>query len=513
MTDDTWIRKLELYTQPKDVDMELNDEAFYTPAVLASIQSTMDAIRSAINSIEYNQSVYGTVKITASNLNRILNYITMYEASHTGRIDKLTFTLKYYVQIVTIFLENVITSMTLIKGGYIDLTAYEYLVNLALKTNTMMSMEEITKALDAANFLGKKPSSSDTTNVDDIKSTKVTELNSFDRIIGFDDEKLLLRGYIRALDGPPSIIQQSLSNKSEVDALLLYGPPGTGKTALAAAFAYESKRSFYVLTASNLISSYIGESEEKLRNIFKRAATSPSVVFIDEIEALFMSRTADSPFSLPTLQTELYQLLSGVESSAYTNIYFIAATNLKQFLDDALMRRFKNVIMIGLPDWDSRAKLYRLYLLETYNIELSSEFDQRAVIAGSAFMSAANIKSQCDAIMRKKQSEVVGSLFFRFGVGNDYFHKPSKLSNFLIPTLDNGAAINGYDGSTYDPNQVYKFEKIPSMAGFIPIRIEDFEFNDMRSLRERYEEFLKGDGITNNDPYIYPIISGSAVSF
>jgi transitional endoplasmic reticulum ATPase len=144
--------------------------------------------------------------------------------------------------------------------------------------------------------------------------------------------------------------------------VLLYGPPGTGKTLLAKAVANETNANFYSIAGPEIMGKYYGESEERLRTIFKEAQeNSPSIIFIDEIDSIAPKREEVSGELEKRIVSQLLTLMDGLESRG--KVVVIAATNRPDALDPALRRpgRFDREIEIGIPDEKSRLEILQIH--------------------------------------------------------------------------------------------------------------------------------------------------------
>jgi proteasome regulatory subunit len=147
--------------------------------------------------------------------------------------------------------------------------------------------------------------------------------------------------------------------------ILLYGPPGTGKTLIAKAVAHEAKATFIRMSGSELVHKYIGEGAQLVRELFSLAREkAPTIVFIDEIDAVGSTRTNDGTSGSAEVQRTLMQLLA--EMDGFDNrgdVRIMAATNRVDMLDPALLRpgRFDRVIAIPLPDKAGRKAILSIH--------------------------------------------------------------------------------------------------------------------------------------------------------
>ncbi|MFL6501954.1 MAG: CDC48 family AAA ATPase [Nitrososphaera sp.] len=144
--------------------------------------------------------------------------------------------------------------------------------------------------------------------------------------------------------------------------VLLHGPPGTGKTLLAKAVASETNANFYSISGPEIMSKFYGESEERLREIFKEAEqNAPSIIFIDEIDSIAPKREEVSGDVEKRVVSQLLTLMDGIKSRG--KLVVIGATNRPNAIDPALRRpgRFDREIDIGIPDEQGRLDILLIH--------------------------------------------------------------------------------------------------------------------------------------------------------
>jgi transitional endoplasmic reticulum ATPase len=144
--------------------------------------------------------------------------------------------------------------------------------------------------------------------------------------------------------------------------VLLHGPPGTGKTLLAKAVANETQANFYSIGGPEIMSKFYGESEERLREVFKEAQeNAPSIIFIDEIDSIAPKREEVSGEVEKRVVSQLLTIMDGL--NARGKVVVIGATNRPDALDAALRRpgRFDREIEIGLPDRNGRLQILQIH--------------------------------------------------------------------------------------------------------------------------------------------------------
>ena len=181
--------------------------------------------------------------------------------------------------------------------------------------------------------------------------------------------------------------------------VLLYGPPGTGKTLLAKAVAGETNSHFISLSGPEIMSKHYGESEEKLRDIFKQAEeNAPSIIFIDEIDSIAPKREEISGELEKRIVSQLLTLMDGMKSRG--KVVIIAATNRPDSIDPALRRpgRFDREIEIGIPDEEGRLQVLNIH---TRGMPLDKNVDLKKISKTTHGFVGADLEVLCkEAAMR-----------------------------------------------------------------------------------------------------------------
>jgi len=181
--------------------------------------------------------------------------------------------------------------------------------------------------------------------------------------------------------------------------VLLYGPPGTGKTLLAKAVANETNAAFFSISGPEIMSKYYGESEERLREIFKQAEeNAPSIIFIDEIDAIAPKREEVTGEVEKRVVSQLLALMDGLKPRG--RVVVIGATNRPNALDPALRRpgRFDREIEIGVPNKKGRLEIFQIH---TRGMPLSEDVDLKKLASITHGFVGADIEALCkEAAMR-----------------------------------------------------------------------------------------------------------------
>ncbi|HLE17415.1 MAG TPA: ATP-dependent zinc metalloprotease FtsH [Syntrophales bacterium] len=193
----------------------------------------------------------------------------------------------------------------------------------------------------------------------DTKKPSVT----FKDVAGMDNVKMELRETIEFLKDPSRFAKIGAKVPKGV---LLVGPPGTGKTLLARATAGEAAVPFYSISASEFIEMFVGVGASRVRDMFKKAKESqPSIIFIDEIDAVGRTRGTGLGGGHDEREQTLNQLLSEMDGfDPHEEVIVIAATNRPDVLDPALLRpgRFDRHVVIDRPGWKERKAIIEIHV-------------------------------------------------------------------------------------------------------------------------------------------------------
>ncbi len=234
----------------------------------------------------------------------------------------------------------------------------------------------------------------------------------FKDVIGAEKAKDDLRYFVNYLLNPRKFL---MNGGKTPKGVLLYGPPGTGKTMLAKAMAGESDVTFLQTSATEFMNKYAGESEANIRRIFAKAKKyAPSIIFIDEIDAIGKQRTgSDNTAHTEGMLNALLTEMDGFSSGDSTKpVFVLAATNYGAGeegdgvarLDEALIRRFDNKIYVDLPN-ESERKEYILLMKEKKKMTSVTEAAAQSIAERTTGQSLAILQNVIDLAFRNANKE------------------------------------------------------------------------------------------------------------
>lgn len=220
-----------------------------------------------------------------------------------------------------------------------------------------------------------------------------------------DDENPITFKDVAGLEGVKADLQEIVEYLKEPEkfqklggrvpkGVLLNGPPGTGKTLLARAIAGEADVPFYSVNGSEFIQMFVGVGASRVRDLFKQAKeTSPSIIFIDEIDAVGRQRGAGLGGGHDEREQTLNQILGEMDGFTQTDsVIVIAATNRPDVLDPALLRpgRFDRHITVNRPTKKGRLEIFKVHVRE---VPLADDVDLENLAANCIGMTGADIRN------------------------------------------------------------------------------------------------------------------------
>jgi katanin p60 ATPase-containing subunit A1 len=193
--------------------------------------------------------------------------------------------------------------------------------------------------------------------------------------------------------------------------ILFFGPPGTGKTLLAAAAAGSLKATFFNVKSSSILSKYYGESSKLITALYESARKhAPSIVFIDELDSITLSREGDvGEASRKVLATILAELDGFQDKKSDKLILTLAATNAPESLDDAVLSRFPKRIYIPLPD---RKACQEIIKIQTKGLDISNvDIEKIGEMSVNQKYSGRDLQNVCRDAMRSMTRRVNKDIF------------------------------------------------------------------------------------------------------
>ncbi|MHA2041673.1 MAG: AAA family ATPase [Candidatus Thorarchaeota archaeon] len=226
-----------------------------------------------------------------------------------------------------------------------------------------------------------------------IADTIITEKPSvkMSDVAGLEDAKQAINDAIIAPMKHPELFKGK--SRQPWRGILFYGPAGCGKTLIAKAVAAEVNATFFNVSAGNIVSKWLGESEKLVMNLFTLARRNqPAIVFMDELDSVGVSRSGDDVGGERRLKTQLLTELQGLASDLEDRVTVIGATNLPWELDFALRSRFEKKIHVPLPDKPARKKIFEIHMED---IEVAPDVDYEELADLSEGYSGRDISVVC----------------------------------------------------------------------------------------------------------------------
>lgn len=254
---------------------------------------------------------------------------------------------------------------------------------------------------------------------------KVSNLKNikFDDIAGIKEVKDDLLEIIDYIKNPKKYQEMGINLPK---GILLVGPPGVGKTMIAKAIANEANVPFFYQSGSSFAQIYVGMGAKRVRELFFVAkANAPSIIFIDEIDAVGKARGEHRNDERETTLNQLLTEMDGFEDSR--GVIVVGATNRIEVLDSALLRagRFDRRIYIDLPDFSERKKIIELYLKDKqHKVDIDEIARQSVGFSGAAIASLVN-EASLNAL--RKDSKII--------VNDDFYLSHSKIESGIKKQL------------------------------------------------------------------------------
>ena len=323
---------------------------------------------------------------------------------------------------------------------------------------------------------------------------------TFQDVAGADEEKEELVEVVEFLKDPKKF--NSLGARIPKGVLLM-GPPGTGKTLLARAVAGEAGVPFYSMSGSDFVEMFVGVGASRVRDLFDQAKkTAPSIIFIDEIDAVGRQRGAGLGGGHDEREQTLNQLLVEMDGfGANTGVIVMAATNRRDILDPALLRpgRFDRQIVVGYPDVKGREDILKVH---TKNKPLGPDIDLNVIAKTTVGFTGADLENLVNeaALLAARRGRKAITMVDIEEATIKVVAGPEKKSH-VVPDKDKrltcfheaGHAVSTYYCETQD--KVHEISIIPrGMAGGYTMSLpeEDRSYQTKKGMQENIVTLLGG---------------------
>ncbi len=314
---------------------------------------------------------------------------------------------------------------------------------------------------------------------------------TFDDVAGVDEAKMELAEVVQFLREPEKFVQVGARIPKGV---LMVGPPGTGKTLLARAVAGEAGVPFFHISGSEFVEMFVGVGASRVRDLFEKAKQSaPSIVFVDEIDAVGRQRGAGLGGGHDEREQTLNQIL--VEMDGFdndTNVIVMAATNRADILDPALLRpgRFDRKVYVDLPDVRGREKILEVH---ARGKPISKEVELKEFAKLTAGFSGAdleNLLNEAAIFAARRDQRTIGPLEFqdafdRIALGPEKkSHVMSQEDKETVAYHEAGHAVVSFHLPHTDPIQKITIVPRGRAGGYVlPLREERMVYT-----QEKFED-------------------------
>jgi transitional endoplasmic reticulum ATPase len=284
------------------------------------------------------------------------------------------------------YLSQILEGRVVTRGDYIPIGIMGRKVDLTV-TNIQPPAPAVIITADTEVAIGEKPAA----------MVREVPKITYEDIGGLQEEIRKIREMVELPLKYPELFERL--GVEAPKGVLLYGPPGTGKTLLAKAVANETNATFFSISGPEIMSKFYGESEERLREIFRQAEeNAPSIIFIDEIDAIAPKREEVTGEVEKRVVSQLLALMDGLKPRG--RIVVIGATNRPNAIDPALRRpgRFDREIEIGVPNKQGRLEILQIH---TRSMPLAEDVDLEKIASVTHGFVGADLEVLCkEAAMR-----------------------------------------------------------------------------------------------------------------
>ena len=285
---------------------------------------------------------------------------------------------------------------------------------------------------------------------------------TFKDVAGISDIKAELKEVVDFLNHPKKYQKYNVQLPKGV---LLVGPPGVGKTLIAKAVAGEADVPFFYQSGASFVHIYVGMGAKRVRDLFTVAKSqAPSIIFIDEIDAVGKSRGIGANDEREATLNELLTQMDGFETNS--GVMVIAATNKMEVLDEALLRagRFDRRVFLTLPSKEDRLDILNLYLKDTpYNFDIEKLASDTSGFSSAALSTLVNeallymIKREGTSVLEEDIDEAKQKIQY----GKKQIHILNTDQRNILATYQAGKAfvtkekVNLFENGVFEENLIY----------------------------------------------------------